>query len=563
MRLHKTLIDLSCFIYFTALTVFIWFYNQIIKIWYTLSVWSPSSVVLLGNFFCCLSRVLHFIQRLFKKIFSFLFIPSIYFEIRVLYTSILGIILIIFSGVMYLMLFRMVYSELDQELNLTAMNVKKSIVSYVSVRGEDKKYLIFAVEKTIASEGERLTRWWITGFQKQWLQKNDQLDLSKNFINFVSSEGKSLITSKNLSKELIPLFLEKYSVSDVEGVNYQNILFQGRQIRIINYPFIFTDEDVYTIQVGIYRQRIVDFIFNWLNSIIYSIPSILILTSFIGRILVKRILKPVEEISSTASRISREDLRSRVQIKKPYVEMTHLVDNFNNMITRLEKSFTHIEEFSSHVAHEIKTPLTILKGETELALLGERTTDEYKRVLLSNMEETDRIFKIVEDLLLLTKLNYESENFKFEKIDFNAYIQNIYDQTLILAKPKKIKFELFLPQNPITMQMDKTHLRRLFFNIIDNALKFTPINGKITITVRSIKHSVIVSIADTGGGIAKEDIPKIFERFYRRNREKSGCGLGLSIVQSIIKLHQGTIDVTSQLHRGTTFIISFPATVSS
>jgi len=570
MSFYKAIFHLLHGIYFSILRLWTLGYNKIIKVFNVSSAFSPSTLVFIGklkNIFNKISRYLFYIIRniisLSKKFLSVFFTRSMYFEISVLYTLILGIILIVFSGVMYIMLFQMVYSELDRELDLTAMNVNQSISSYVKVRGEDQKSLMFAAEKTIANEDKRLNRWWITGFQKKWLQQNDQLDLSKSFINFVSPDGSSLVRSQNLSEDLMALFLEKNIVSDAERGEYQNILFQDRQIRIINQPFILDDKNVYTIQVGIYRQRIMDYIFDWLSSIMYSIPTILILTSFIGWLLVKRILKPVEEISSTASRVSHEDLRARVQIKKPYVETNHLVDNFNNMIKRLEKSFKHIEEFSAHVAHEIKTPLTILKGETELALMKGRNVDEYKRVLRSNMEETNRIFKIVDELLFLTRLDYEPENFKFENINFESYMQDIYEQSLILSKSKNINVALSLPKKAVMIHADETHLRRAFFNIIDNALKFTSLNGKVNITVQYTKHRITIMISDTGEGIAEEDIPKIFERFYRKDKQKSGCGLGLSMAQSIINLHQGTIDVKSQLNQGTTFIISFPEAIGA
>ncbi len=484
--------------------------------------------------------------------------PSLNFEISILYTLILGAILIVFSGVLYAILFHNIYTELDTELERTSIHIRQSISSYLEVQGETPEDLMFALEKTIANEGERLNRWWFVGFKRKWFSEIDTMDLSQDFINFVSAEGRSLMTSKNMSDELLSIFLNSRTELPINEITFESIVYQDKTIRLINYPFYLANEAFYVIQVGVFQKPVMDLVLNWLQSVMLSIPLILIFTSFIGRLLVKKILQPVQRISAAAQKVSHEDLSSRVKVKRPYVEMNYLIDDFNSMIGRLEKSFKHIEEFSRHVAHELKTPLTIMKGETELALLEKRTSKEYKAVMKVNMEEVDNMLAIVEDLLLLTKVQYQPEIFNFEEFDFAEYFQEICDQIKTLARPKKIKIQTQIAQKILLIRGDQIHLRRLLFNLIGNAIKFTPESGKVKLSVIADKKNIFVSIKDSGPGISQDDLPKIFDQFYRVQSKETGCGLGLSIAQSIAKVHNGTIDVKSQINQGATFTLTLP-----
>lgn len=484
-------------------------------------------------------------------------IRSIHFEITILYTLILGVILIIFSGVLYFIIFRTVYTEIDRELKITAQNINQTVNSYLEVRGQTPESLTFAATKTIASTGMRLNRWWVTGFERKWFRSVDELDLENNFINFYSvKSGKSLVKSSNITEDMEAIFLKNVNNLRPSALNFQNIIYQDKKMRLVSYPFWFENDDLYWIQVAVYQKPFLDIVFNWLNSIMLSIPIILLVTSFIGELLAKRILRPVHTIAATARRITHEGLGSRVNIQEPYIEMKYLIDDFNNMISRLELAFNHIEEFSSHVAHELKTPLTIIRGETELALMDTRSPEEYKKAMKINLEETDKMLRIVEDLLLLTKLNYQPEIVRFEEFDLVEYLGEVFERSRKLARIKKINLSFSSGKKPLMIKADKSHLRRLFFNLIDNALKFTPSGGKVDILIGADKDTVWVSIADTGPGIPEEDLPKVFDRFYRTDNQRPGCGLGLSIVYAIAKMHHGDVNVKSTLGQGTTFIVS-------
>jgi len=400
---------------------------------------------------------------------------SLEFEISVLYTIILGVILVVFSGMLYVMLFYTLYTELDNDLRLKAEKISQSINIYLEVKGQEPQALMFAIEKTIASQGKRLSRWWIMGFESRWFRQIEEMDLEEDYVHFVSAQNQSLAKSENMAEDLVGLFLRNAEFS--EQPSFKNISYNRRKIRLINYPFVYKDAR-HTIQVGVFQKPIAEAILAWLNSVMMSVPIVLLLTSFVGRHLARRILNPVKEITVTATKISSENLSARVKTPHSYEEMERLSGAFNDMISRLEKSFRHIEEFSYQVAHELKTPLTILKGESEVGLLSRNTVEEYQEILKINLEETDKMLKIIGDLLYLARLDYQPGFFKFEEINLTEFLNEIAQQSQILAAGKNLLIETYLPLEKLIIKADPLHLRRLFLNLMDNALKFTPSGGE-------------------------------------------------------------------------------------
>lgn len=483
---------------------------------------------------------------------------SLKFEISILYAFLLGFILLIFSGVFYVILFYSFNSELDNELKVKAQEINQSIRAYLDIQGNDSSGLLFAAQKTITGEGKDPKQWWNRINERRWLKRVRQLDFSGKYVNFVSSTGESLIRSKNLHQPLLSVFLKEVPSKKSKETSWRNISRDHHRIRLINFPFIYKTGPRYFIQVGGFQKPATQLLQNWLYSIALSIPLILLLTSFVGRLFAARILDPVQKITTAARKITYEDLSSRVQASYFDEEMKGLVEAFNDMISRLEKSFKHIEDFSSHVAHELKTPLAIIRGEAELALRKDRDTQEYKRVLKVNLQESARMVKTIEDLLLLAKLDYQPEIFKFEPMDFIEFFKEIYEQSRIFAYEKNITVNLDAPAEAIEINADQLHLRRLFFNLIDNALKFTPDYGRIDIVIKHEHKRIVTLLSDTGKGIAPENLPRVFDRFFRAGHQEPGSGLGLSIAQSIARIHKGEILVASKLNEGTTFKVILP-----
>ncbi|MCL6087413.1 MAG: ATP-binding protein, partial [Actinobacteria bacterium] len=227
----------------------------------------------------------------------------------------------------------------------------------------------------------------------------------------------------------------------------------------------------------------------------------------------------------------------------------------------VQQIYEQQKQFVSDVSHELRTPLSIMSGEMEIALKKNRTTSEYLQVITSSRQELNNLANLVENLLFLARIDQGKSFLQSEKVDLTDVINNVIAILQEKYKKKKITLKFKPADESITMSGQISMIRQLFFNIIDNAIIYTPENGKINISLSAEINNVVVKVKDTGIGISSEDQKKIFERFYRadfsRSQEK-GYGLGLAICRSIVSLHKGSINVSSQLGKGTTITVYFP-----
>lgn len=232
-------------------------------------------------------------------------------------------------------------------------------------------------------------------------------------------------------------------------------------------------------------------------------------------------------------------------------------------LTPVQKMHEQQKQFVSDASHEMRTPLAIMSGEIEVILKKKRTVADYKKTLVSTKEETDRLSKLVENLLFLAKDNQNTQILQHESIDITDSINEVTQALLPKSKQKKVSIGLevkAVATAPIVKGYPSL-LRQLFYNLLDNAITYTPKRGKITITLLEVKSTIVIAIHDTGIGIAKEEQSKILNRFYRVDTSRSetkGYGLGLSIVKSIIARHNGKLLITSEVKKGSTFTVILP-----
>jgi heavy metal sensor kinase len=483
---------------------------------------------------------------------------SIKFEVSFLYTLILGIILTFFSGVLYVILSTTLYHELDYESELKAQEISNNIRAYADMHKKDSDAMIPAAETIITEEHKNL-KWWGRAVRgSRWLQQVRKIDINTGYINFADARGYSLANSKNITGDLMALFLKEVEGLKTEEASFKDIIYNQHRIRLVNYPFTYNGQ-VYVVQVGISPPPMVQLLQGWLYPTMLSIPLVLILTSCVGWLFAKRFLKPVQKIIDTAQNITLQDLSARVPQEHYAIEMKSLIEAFNSMIARLEQSFKHIEEFSSHVAHELKTPLTIIRGETELALRRNSSEPEdYKEVLKVINDETRKMLKIIEDLLYLARLDFQSHVFEFTRFDFTGLLKEVYEQGKVWAAAKQLQIQAHLPEEPIMIKADPLYVRRLFLNLLDNAVKFTPSGGHIELSAKPENGQVVTTVSDSGVGIPEPVLPKIYDKLFRGDASQEGYGLGLSIVQAVVKIHKGHIDVQSKVKQGTTFKVTLP-----
>ncbi len=230
-------------------------------------------------------------------------------------------------------------------------------------------------------------------------------------------------------------------------------------------------------------------------------------------------------------------------------------------VDKMREAYDQIQHFSVNASHELRTPLTILRGEVELALRNPKSPEEYQAVLGSLLEEIVRLARIIDDLLLVARSHIGQAQFDMEPIDLKQFIEEIADEAEIFTSRFNIRFAL-AEVRPARIIGDALKLRRVLLNLIENAVKYNKPEGSVTLALRADDDFASISVRDTGIGIPPDALHKIFERFYRVDREHSrslgGTGLGLSIVQWIIQNHNGEVLVESRLGEGSEFILKLP-----
>jgi len=486
-------------------------------------------------------------------------INSIRFKTTILYSGILGIILVCFSIFIFHAVKNILHENTDHELKLKAEQVVATINAYGEISSGQlpptslmREFLSDNVEDA-SPEKEAIDKLWN---KHRWL-----LGEHKDIYLIADFDGGILMQSDNMpasARSQIELLCQ----SRMKGNEFYNLRTGNLLFRGISYPFTFLSRKPYVLYLAVPMNQTYRVLSHMLVALISGISGVLFLSLFIGSFLTRRILMPVRKVTLTANNISQSNLGVRITTESLDEEMRLLVDSFNQMIDRLEHSFKHINEFSSHAAHELKTPLAIIKGELELALSATNSREEDRRVMTVALQEVENLIRITKDLLLLAKFEYNQNIFKMERMDLTAFIGDVYQHSCLLADEKGIALELNNTKAPLWVKGDAIHLRRLFFNLLHNAVKFTPLGGAITLSVRVVDNTAAVVVKDTGDGISPGDQLKIFDKFFtvaKHSRvEFAGNGLGLCMARSIARAHGGDIFVVSELKKGSVFTVTIP-----
>ena len=277
--------------------------------------------------------------------------------------------------------------------------------------------------------------------------------------------------------------------------------------------------------------------------------------------LAKKVLTPIEALSTGAETMSEADLGKRLTLDSPYQEFRRLTQAFNSVMDRFQRSGESQRNFCDIAAHEMKTPLTILQGNLEVALLKARTSEEYREALINNLEQVGRLIALTRSLLTLAKFTSGKPPVHLVPLALEPMIQDMVDELTLLADDRRITLS-FESQSVPPVLGDAQWLKQALINLLDNALHYTPSGGAVTVRLQAVGDGVAVAVEDTGHGIEPEHLPHLFERFYRtdwaRAKDAGGTGLGLPIVKEIAEAHGGTISVTSQVDKGSVFTLRLP-----
>ncbi len=278
-------------------------------------------------------------------------------------------------------------------------------------------------------------------------------------------------------------------------------------------------------------------------------------------VLSKELLKPIDDVTYLASRISHTNLKERINYRGPNDEIKRMADTFDSMLGRIEESFEQQQEFIQNASHELRTPIAIALTNIEVQEMDETpTVEEYRELTQTIKASLERMNAVNNNLLLLSEGN--NPKMSFAPVDINTILNELIRETTNTASKSNITISPELSDKPIIINGDIMMLRQCFFNLIENAIKYNKENGTVTVRSYTDAMNASVIVSDNGIGIPKDALPYIFRRFYRvdksRSRQKGGSGLGLAIVEKIVSLHGGTIHVESELDKGSSFTVILP-----
>ncbi len=288
-------------------------------------------------------------------------------------------------------------------------------------------------------------------------------------------------------------------------------------------------------------------------------------------------IRPVEEIATTARHISSTNLRERILPEGYPFELASLASTFNQMLDRLQESFERISRFSADIAHDLRTPVNNIRGETEVALARSRSADEYRDVIESCLEEAVRLSDLIGDLLFLARAESPLTHLRRERVDVGELLAGVREYYEASAADGGVLLTTTVAGEPVVAELDRTLLQRAVGNLVSNALAHTPPGGAVVLATntdfsntessRKDFSAIRIEVSDTGVGIPPEALPRVFDRFFRvdssRSQSSGGTGLGLAIVQTIAQLHGGNVEISSQLGHGTRVTLHMPASSCS
>lgn len=381
------------------------------------------------------------------------------------------------------------------------------------------------------------------------------------FFTLFDREGRAVDFSDNLSAPL-PIDRSKFELSLDGRTIYDSVDVSGvGPLRVMYFPEPQRTEPGAVLLVGVPADIFGEERKGFYLAIFISGIVLIVLSVAGAYYFANYSVRPIESVTSAAQRITARNLTEQLPVPAITDEIGQLVNVFNKMLSRLDSAFAAQRRFSSRAAHELRTPLTILKGETQVMLNRHRTTEEYEAQLHSILEEVAKMERTIDDLLIFARYESEETEMPFRWVHLDSVVADAAKDLRPLAEIRRINFEIAASEDAVVLG-DEQALSRLVCKLLENALHYTPENGRVEVNAVVELSQPKLSVKDTGVGIAAEELPHIFERFYRSEKTRTmhpkGTGIGLAMVDVIARLHQAEIRVESQPNIGTKFTIMFP-----
>jgi heavy metal sensor kinase len=396
---------------------------------------------------------------------------------------------------------------------------------------------------------------------EQWMREVLGNELYDTFFQLLDPEGQPGPRSPQPQNDQLPLSLEARRNAIAGKSTFETVNLAPRGLtRLLTIPVLREGKVVQLVQVGLPLERTRQTLTRYLQTLLLVIPAGVALAAVGGAAIARAALKPVDAMSATARRITAEDLAQRVPRRGSGDELDRLADTLNAMLGRLEATFAQLRRFAADAAHELRTPLAALKGSMEVALRSPRSAEEYRRVIASSLEDAERLIRVAEDLLLLSRATAGLEGPR-QLVNLEPLLLEVLDLGLRLAQGAGVTVRM-KEMTPLAVRADEGALRRAVLNLVENAIKYTPAGGAVELSLTRADGAAAITVADTGIGLDPADTERIFEPFVRldaaRARETGGSGLGLALARSIAVAHGGDISVQSAPGSGSRFTMRLP-----
>lgn len=397
----------------------------------------------------------------------------------------------------------------------------------------------------------------VEGVKQEAILEAQAAGEKKIFFRFLATNG-SVFSSSNMSYwQNIPV--DRSAIATLVSTSrpvIDTIVIPDRKHKVrVLYNFI---SPSIILQLGQSQEYYSRFIDAFKRIFIGTMAFLILLAALIGWFMARRALSGVQAVTVTAQTIAEGSLEKRVPVKPRGDEIDQLADTFNHMLDRIESLVSGIKEMSDNIAHDLRSPITRIRGLAEVTLTtGSGTVEEYENLAASTIEECDRLLDMINTMLLISKTEAGVGNLEAVEMNLAGVVRDACDLFKVAAEDKGIELTCHVPEQCV-FNGDRSMIQRMVANLLDNAIKFTPAPGHVDVSLSGGDGlSPVIRVKDTGVGISDEDRLHIFKRFYRcdRSRSQSGIGLGLSLTKAVVKAHGGTIDVVSRSGTGSTFTV--------
>lgn len=388
------------------------------------------------------------------------------------------------------------------------------------------------------------------------------IEHSGDFLQIRDADGNWIFRAASLERS----WLEPPAPGAIKDSSFQNH-------KIGNKPYRFITQRIdvygrsYTVQTGVATDQIIATLSLFRRYLLMLAPLLLLVAAIGGYWLSRKALAPVDALTRTARNISGSNLGNRLEKLNTGDELQRLSDTLNEMLARIESAFLRITQFTSDASHELRTPISLIRTEAEIALRKSRGDAEYREALRHILLEAERTSSLVEELLSLARADSGRESLYLAPLELGATITKTANDWRQLVESRNLRFTQTAANGELRVLADRVAIHRLLAILLDNAVKYTPAPGVIELRLEKRNDKAIVSVRDSGIGIAEEDQARIFERFYcvdkARSRELGGAGIGLAIADWIVQQHRGSITVLSSIGSGSAFLVEFPLQTAS